>query len=125
MTTDMLEFLSPPDIGEDKILLSVNPLVLPLLALNTVIIDIDYSQVPGVGVLLPIEVEVQPPLQDGTGYVRRKFTKQAPSSFSFIPLNAGQHLVRVKECCHNLWQGRLLIEVGGDESSTVATTERI
>lgn len=125
MTTDMLEFLSPPTIGEDKILLSVNPLVLPLLALSPVIIDIDYSRVDDVGVQLPIEVEVQPPMEDGTGYVRRKFTKQAPSSFSFVPINAGQHLVLVKECCHNLWQGRLLIEVGGDEASTVSTEERI
>lgn len=117
--------LAPAMIGEDKLVVSVDSSSLPLLALSPIIINIDYSaaELEG-GVALPIEAIVQPPSDDGSGYIRRKFSLKIPTSFVFTPLHAGRHLVLVKECCHNLWQGRLLIDVGGDEADKIWISER-
>lgn len=111
-----LDIIAPPEIGEDRFSLSANPACLPLLALNPVIIDIDYSGAGANGITPPIEIIVQPPSNDGSGFIRKRFYRAAPTSFSFVPITAGNHLVLVKEYCHNRWQGRLLIDVGGDEA---------
>jgi len=115
--TEQIDNIAPAYIGEDKFILSVNVGSLPLLALNPAIIDVDYSAADnGGGYELPIEFIVQSPSFDGIGFVRRVYRKHAPTSIAFTPLAAGTHLVLVKECCHNLWQGRLVITVGGDEA---------
>jgi hypothetical protein len=123
--TVQIDAIAPPEIGEDRFSLSVNSLCLPLLALNQAIIDIDYSAAGSVGFELPIEFIVQPPSNDGSGYVRRVYRKHAPPSIAFMPITAGRHLILVKECCHNRWQGRLVIDVGGDEADKIEPLDRI
>jgi hypothetical protein len=122
--TEYIDKIAPPEIGEDRIRLSIDSSCLPLLALSPVIIDVDYELAEPEGIELPIELIIQPSSIDGTGYIRRKFIKHAPSSFQFTPIHAGRHLVLLKECCHNLWQGRLLINVGGDEADKIELLDR-
>lgn len=123
--TEQIDNIAPSNIGEDRISVSVNTSSLPLLALNPAVIDIDYSAADDYGgVVLPIEIMVQPPSIDGIGFVRRVYRKWIPTSFSFVPLVAGQHLILVKECCHNLWQGRLVVSVGGDEADKSEPLDR-
>lgn len=124
--TEQLNNLAPAYIGEDKFVLSVNSNSLPLLVLNPAIIDVDYSAAEDDGGYeLPIEVLVQPPSIDGIGYHHSIYRKHSPSSFTFVPLVAGVHLILVKECCHNLWQGRLVVTVGGDEADKTNPLDRI
>lgn len=123
--TKQLDQIAPPEIGEDRIQLAVNPSCLPLLALSLVIIDVDYSLAEPGGVELPIELIVQPPSTDGTGYVRTKYISHIPTCVMFTPIHAGRHLVLIKECCHNRWQGRLLIDVGGDEADKIELMDRL
>jgi len=123
--TIQTDLIAPSEIGEDRLGLSIDPSCLPMLAMNNIIINIDYSAVGANGVTLPIEFIVQPPSVDGIGYVRRVYRKHVPSSIVFFPITAGRHLVLVKECCHNLWQGRLVIDVGGDEADKLEPLDRL
>jgi hypothetical protein len=124
--TEQIDNLAPAYIGEDRFILSINSSSLPLLALSPTIVDVDYSDVDDEGgIELPIEFMVTPSSIDNIGFVRRVYRKYAPTSITFTPLVAGVHLILVKECCHNLWQGRLVVTVGGDEADKTDPLDRI
>lgn len=108
-----IEVLSPSYYREDRIAVTVDP-KLPLLASRPVVVSFDYAGCLPQGVVLPIVVAVQPAFGDGSNYVRKVFRRVAPSSYSFVPREAGDYLVTVRESAHNRWQGRLIVRVGGD-----------
>ena len=37
-----------------------------------------------------------------------------PSTITFVPKEGGRHLIRLAEAAHNLWWGRLELDVAGD-----------
>jgi hypothetical protein len=121
--SEIIDTISPVFIGEDKFTLTIDEASKPLLSYKPISINIDYSEadLEG-GVVLPIVIVVQPAFGDGTGYIRKTFSRSAPSSFSFFAsAGAGDYLIVVKEYGHNQWQGRLVITVGGDNIASLIT----
>ena len=78
---------------------------------------------PG-GVVLPLILQVQPAFGRGVGYFEKVFRKTRPNSFAFSVPSAGQYLVLLRECFHNRWQGRLLIQVEGEEFTQILSTRQ-
>lgn len=107
-----IDDLSPATIGEDKIALTVDPSTDPPTALRAVQINVDYAATEPFGVALPLDMIVQGPTEDS--YVERTFRRFKPTTLSFVPLAAGEHLVLLRETAHNRWIGRLRITVVGD-----------
>ena len=121
--TEMSDMISPAYVGEDRLGVEVDSLTRPY-ALQPLTVNFDYSQADPVGVRLPIEVVVQPPTTDGSGYLRRVFRRVVPPSFTFVPIAAGPHLILIREVGHNRWLGRLVVSVVGDRMSEVSSAAR-
>jgi hypothetical protein len=107
-----VEEISPATMGEDKIALSLDPTTLAPRALSPVLINVDYSACDPDGIILPLELIIQAP--SAANVQRRRFTRVAPTSISFIPKEAGLHGVLLREVGHNRWVGKLRIPVAGD-----------
>ncbi len=122
--TDAIDIISPRTIGEDKILIAVDPVSEPLLAGSPITLNFDYQNtVPG-GVVLPLELIVQPGFGRGEGYFTEIFRRQRPNSFAFSLPGAGIWLVTLRECAHNFWQGRIKLDVGGEQFSQILSTRQ-
>jgi hypothetical protein len=122
---ERIDIISPTTLGEDKIKITLSPLSDPAFVESPITVDFDYSEADEEGGLrFPINVEVIPAFGDGTGYQREEFRRSRPSSFSFRAAGAGEHLILIKESAHNKWQGRLLIDVEGEEFTQIPVGER-
>lgn len=120
--SEMSEMISPIYVGEDRFGVEVetpNP-----SALQPLTVIFDYSGAGDIWVRLPIEIIVQPAARDASGYVRRTFRRVVPSSFTFVPIASGEHLVLIREVGHNRWLGRALVDVAGDKASEVSIAAR-
>ncbi len=106
-----LDELSPATIGEDKITLTLDPLT-PAKVFGVVQVDIDYTAALPSGVALPLDFIVQGPGPDS--YKERVFRRFLPQQLSFVPIEAGDHLILLREQAHNRWIGRLIVTVAGD-----------
>lgn len=116
--SDVINKISPVYIGEDRFVLTVDPISLPLLSYNFITININYDDADPEGVVLPLIATIQPAFGDGTGYIRKVYKTTAPSSLTFqASVGAGDYLVTVREWGHNRWQGRLVVTVAGDDYS--------
>lgn len=123
--SENLDLVSPVTMGSDQIVLTVaNPTGEALLVGRPITIDFDYSATLPDGVVLPLILQVQPAFGRGVGYLEKVFRKTAPNSFAFSLPGAGQYLVLLRECFHNRWQGRLLIQVDGEEFSQILSTRQ-
>lgn len=122
--TAELDIISPTFIGTDTIVITVDPVSQPLLAGRTITLNFDYSDAEPGGVVLPLILQVQPAFGRGAGYFEKVFRKRALNSFAFTVASAGQYLVVLRECWHNSWQGRLLLEVAGEEFSQIQSTRQ-
>jgi hypothetical protein len=108
-----IDELSPATIGEDKIVLAVDPSTDPPTALKAVQINVDYGKADAEGgVALPLDLIIQGPTQES--YIARTYRRFVPKTLSFVPIAAGVHLVLLREQAHNRWVGRLRIVVIGD-----------
>jgi hypothetical protein len=112
----LIDEISPPYIGEDKITLALADPAAAVLAFVPFQITVDYSasleEEPKVGLVLPLELIFQSP----TGsYVRTLFERSKPSSLLLVPRRRGDHLILLREMFHNRWQGRLIVSVQGDD----------
>jgi hypothetical protein len=121
--TATLDSLSPYYIGADKIAVSLDQSSI-LRTFQPITLNFDYSQTGINGIILPIEVVVQPAFYPGgpaAGFKSKLFKKSRPESFTFTPPSAGQYLVLIRELFHNKWQGRIVLNISGDNISDIYT----
>lgn len=115
-TSRTIDEISPAYIGEDKLTLKLaNPDAKPT-TWQPFQVDVDYSAADPEGVILPMELVLQGP--NPPDHKRRLFTRERPSSFVLVPEAKGPHFILFRELGHNRWQGRLLIEVEGEDLDT-------
>lgn len=120
-----LDLVSPVDMGSDKITVTVNnPGGGALLVGTPITLDFDYSRTFPAFVKLPLILQVQPAFGRGVGYKEITFDKQVPNSFAFQVPGAGQYLAVLRECFHMRWQGRILLQVEGEEFSQILSTRQ-
>lgn len=122
--SENLDLISPPTIGQDMIAITVDPVSLPLLVSRVITLNFDYAATFPAGVVLPLILQVQPAFGRGAGYFEKVFRRTRPNSFAFAVAGAGEYLVVLRECGHNYWQGRLLLEVEGEEFSQIQSTRQ-
>lgn len=121
--SELLDLISPVDMGSDKIVLSVDNLNDgALLVSRPITLLFDYSLAAPNGVVLPLVLQVQPAFGSGVGYVEKVFRRFAPESYAFTVPSAGIYLAVLRECYHQRWQGRILFEVEGDEFSQIVSS---
>lgn len=123
----LIDTVSPNYLGEARIGVSVNSACEPLMTFKRVIMDFEYGDASPEGVVLPLELIVQPAFGGGgvaNGYRRVVYRKTAPESASFTVPSAGDYLILLREMAHNQWHGKLVITVGGDPVSTGSLRER-
>ena len=121
---DQLDIISPSDLGADKIVITIDQVSLPLLAHQAITLNFDYSKTTPGGVVLPLIMQVQPAFGRGVGYFEHVFRRTRPESYAFVLPSAGSWLVVLRECWHNAWQGRLLLDVGGEEFSQIQSSRQ-
>ncbi len=119
-----IDIISPRTIGEDKIDISIDPISLPLLVGNVITLNFDYERTSPCGVVLPLELVVQPGFGRGSGYFTKIFRRRRPGSFAFSLPGAGQWLVLLRECGHNFWQGRITLDVTGEQFSQIQSSRQ-
>lgn len=108
-----IDTLSPAYVGEDRIKLSLDPASSPVLVGKAVAILVDYSACEPEGTGLPLDLIVQGPSY--TSYREKVFRRYRPERVAFVPSEAGEHLVLLREQHHNRWFGSLRVTVVGDE----------
>ena len=107
----VVDEISPRDMGEDRLDLALDVANLSPQVFEPVIVNVDYSRCDPEGVVLPLEMTVTGP----SGETKtRYFRRVAPTQISFRPDEGGSTLVRLAECFHNRWFGKLVIDVAGD-----------
>lgn len=116
--------ISPATIGEDKITLAVDKNS-RTETFKPVIVNIDYTSADPEGIKLPLEMILQPAFGTGTGFKCQIFRRRAPLSFTFVPGDAGDYLLRLRELFHNRWQGRLVVTVSGEQFSKIETLRNV
>lgn len=125
MTIDNLDLVSPLNMGSDKIGVTVNnPTGEALLTNLPITLDFDYSDTLPAGVVLPLILQVQPSFGRGVGYKQFIFRDRAPNSFAFQLPGAGQYLAVMRECFHNRWLGRIILDVAGEEFSQIQSSRQ-
>lgn len=120
--SELIDIISPDTIGEDKIGITVDPSSQPLLVGRTITLHFDYSAAQPMGVKRPLKLQVQPAFGSGVGYFELEFMRVIPRSYAFTLQSAGVWLVLLRETGHNFWQGRLLLDVGGDKFAQIQTS---
>jgi len=108
-----IDELSPAYIGEDRILLSVDPSTPPRVG-DVCQINVDYSGCEPEGTAVPMEMVIQG--EGANGFQERTFRRRRPLQLLFVPTIAGEHLVILREINHNRWLGRLRVAVVGEKS---------
>ncbi len=109
----LIDEISPTYIGEDRFALTLADHASTVLAFVPFQVDVNYGAALPAGIVLPIELLFQAP--DGKVIRRTVFTRTPPSSLLLVPRQRGQHSVLLREMFHNRWQGRLFVDVQGDD----------
>lgn len=112
--TDILDIISPTIMGADMIDVSVDPASQPLMAGQVITLNFSYARCKPSGVVKPLKLQVQPAFGDGSEYFEVVFDLFTPNQYAFQLDSAGQYLAVIKEMGHNLWQGRIVLDVAGD-----------
>lgn len=107
-----IDILSPAYVGEDRIKLSLDPSTDPPRVGQAVAIRVDYSRSEPEGASLPLDFIVQGPSENS--YHERVYRRYKPARLAFVPSEAGEHLVLLREQHHNRWFGKLVVVVEGD-----------
>lgn len=115
----IIESISPTYIGEDRVSLSLSDPAATILAFVPFQVDVSYAGADPEGIVLPLELVFQAP--SGKVIQRTVFSRSAPSSLLLVPRSRGQHFVLLREMFHNRWQGRLLVDVQGEDLSNGET----
>lgn len=105
--------ISPATIGEDKIGLALEDPLVTIQTFTPFGVSIDYSATLPEGLRLPLELIVSGPKAGQLD--RRVFRDALPSSVTIKPTVRGRHSILFREMYHNRWQGRLTVEVEGED----------
>ena len=108
----LVDELAPAYVGEDRLGLTLSSRTANPAALAPVEVEIDYSRALPEGVMLPLEFTVTGPSPES--FRRVIYRRHPPRALSFTPVEGGAHLVRLVECFHNRWLGKLLVDVTGE-----------
>jgi hypothetical protein len=104
--------ISPRFYGEDRLRLTLSSPNQVLRAFAPVLVTVDYSAALPEGVVLPLEFTVVAPTAvNSTRIIFRRF---APRELAFTPREGGSFVVRLAELWHNLYWGKLALEISGD-----------
>lgn len=76
------------------------------------LVTVSYRRALPEGVMLPLLLEVQGPSR--ASYVRREYTRVAPSSVIFTPQEGGPFVIIIREVAHNKFWGSLNVTVEGE-----------
>lgn len=109
----LIDEISPTYIGDDRFVLSLSDPAAAILAFVPFQVDVNYDAAEPEGLVLPLELVFQAP--SGKIIQRTVFSRSAPSSLLLVPRSRGQHFVLLHEMFHNRWQGRLLVNVQGED----------
>lgn len=109
----LIDEISPTYIGEDRIALTLSDPNVSVLAFVPFQVDVNYDAAEPEGLVLPLELVFQSP--SGKVIKRTVFARTPPSSLLLVPRERGQHFLLLREMFHNRWQGRLVIDVQGED----------
>jgi hypothetical protein len=121
VTTQTIDSISPTFIGADMIDIAIDDASKPLTVGKVITLNFGYSRTLPGGLVKPLKLIVQPAFGSGAGYIEETFDTFIPDSFAFQVQGAGQYLVVLREVGHNQWQGRVLLDVAGDQFQEVRT----
>lgn len=110
-----LDEISPRYYGEDRLRLTLTDPNQQLAAFVPVLITVDYSRALPEGIVLPLEFAVSAP--SAVNSTRKAYRRFAPNELAFTPREGGSYLVRLGELWHNMYWGRLVLEIAGDRLS--------
>lgn len=113
-----IDEISPADIGEDKLVLQLADPSATIQIFIPFEICVNYDATEPEGVVLPLELVIRGPRPGQE--TRRKFTRSRPERLLVTPTTRGQHFVLLRELFHNRWQGRMTVEVIGEDLQTEA-----
>jgi hypothetical protein len=109
---EFIDEISPRYYGEDRLRLTLSSPNQVLRAFHPVIVVVDYAKALPEGIELPLEFTVTAPSEvNSTRMVFRRF---APDELAFTPREGGRHLVRLAELWHDMYWGKLELEIAGD-----------
>ena len=109
----LVDEISPSYVGEDRIGLSLADPNQPIYVNTPIQVNIDYSGAAPEGLVLPLELSLSGPTEGQ--YQRTLYTTSKPAAVVLVPRVKGQHFILLRERFHNRWQGRLLVDVLGDD----------
>lgn len=107
------ERIAPDEIGEGRIAVRLADVDAVLSAHVAIVLAIDYTACLPSGVVLPLVFSVSSG-RSVSSFQKRIFTRAAPTSIVWTPVEGGPHLVRVAEVFHNRWQGVLRLDIAGE-----------
>lgn len=107
-----IDDISPSYVREKRIDLALDASVVKLRAGSSILLTVSYARALPAGAMLPLVLEIQGP--SAGSYQRREFTRNAPATIAFKPVEGGSHLVTLREAAHNRWWGSLQLEVEGE-----------
>jgi hypothetical protein len=122
----MVDWIAPDYVEEERITLSLDEGEEPK-ADHSLTVNVDYTAAGEHGVMLPLELIVQPCFGEGgasLGYLRKVFRRLVPSSYMVTPPSSGRYLVVLREMFHNQFFGRLFVDVAGDAVFQIPLTRR-
>ena len=108
-----LDQLCPMYVGSEALGLSLADPAATRRAFNSISVNVDYSGAGSEGVRFPLELLIKGP--SVSNFRRHIYRRTTPPSFSFKPIEGGQHLVVLREVGHNRLIGKLAIAVDGDQ----------
>jgi hypothetical protein len=111
MAERTIDELSPAYVRDKRFDLAVE-LGAKVAAGRPLLLTVSYKRALPEGVMLPLVLEVQGP--SAQSYVRREYTKAAPSAIIFTPQEGGPFVVTLREVAHNRWWGSLNLTVEGE-----------
>lgn len=125
-TERMVDFIAPDYVEEEMFSIRMPDLESPK-ANQVFLVEFDYSKAGEYGVVLPLELIVQPcfgPGGVGSGYRRVVFRRVVPDRYMLKLPSAGLYLIVLREMFHNQWFGRLEVEAVGDLVTHVQLVRR-
>jgi len=112
---EFIDEIAPRYYGEDRFRLTLSQPNQLLAAFVPVLVSVDYSRALPDGIMLPLEFAVTAP--SDVNSTRKVYRRFAPTELAFTPREGGSYLVRIGELWHNMWWGRLVLEIPGDRLS--------